>query len=116
MKRTLATTLLGVLIALSTNAKTLITMCDCKGQPTSCNSGVPIVFPKEDGITIKSDTLLSDAEIVIRDQFGNVIHHSVENIGPMETTIFVPEDDGFNKKATIDLYYDRRRFCGNFNE
>lgn len=116
MKTTLTTTLLGVLIALSTNAKTLITMCDCKGQPKSGNSSTPIVTSEGEEITIKSDTLLYNAEIVIRDQFGNVIHHSVENIGPMETVIFVPEDDGFNKKATIDLYYDRRRFCGNFNE
>lgn len=115
MKKKLITLLVRS-FELSIEAQSTVKLHDLGRTTLAHNNIVPTVTSYEDEITIKSDTLLNDAEIVIRDQFGNVIHHSVENIGPMETTIFVPEDDGFNKKATIDLYYDRRRFCGNFNE
>ncbi len=85
-------------------------------SPKGPNSGIPIVQEDGNDITISCDTTLYNVDIVIRDLYGNVMHHSVENIGPIKTTIFVPEDNGSNPKATIDLYYDRKHFSGDFNE
>lgn len=80
------------------------------------NSGVPIVNTDGDDVTIMSDSTLYNVDVVIRDQYGNVMHHTVENIGPMETTISVPGSDGFSEKTTIDLYYDRKHLSGSFDE
>ena len=85
-------------------------------SPKGPSSGIPIVQEDGNDITISCDTALYNVDVVIRDQFGYVMHHSVENIGPMETTISVPEDNELNPKATIDLYYDRKHFSGDFNE
>ena len=112
----LKTSILMMFVASSINAKTLITIHDIKGQPPPHNSGIPIVESDGDDVTIKSDSTIYNVDIVIRDQFGNIMHHSTQDIGPMETTISVPDADGFSEKATIDIYYDRRHLSGNFDE
>lgn len=77
---------------------------------------IPIVDEDGDEVTIKCDSTLLDVDIVIRDQYGNVMHHSTQTIDPNETTIYVPDTDGDSEKTTIDLYYDRKHLCGYFNE
>ena len=54
--------------------------------------------------------------VVIRDQYGNVMHQSTQTVGPAETTLYVPDTDGDSEKTTIDLYYDRRHLSGTFDE
>lgn len=107
---------LGLLIAIGMTAKGQIVMYDEHGIPSSHNSGVPIVNTDGDDVTIMSDSTLYNVDVVIRDQYGNVMHHTVENIGPMKTTISIPEGDGFSEKTTIDLYYDRKHLSGSFDE
>ena len=77
-------------------------------------SGIPIVDSDGDDITIKSDSTIYNVDVVIRDQFGNVMHHSTQNIGPMETTISVQDYDDGTEKMTIDIYYEERHLCGYF--
>lgn len=75
---------------------------------------IPTVSTDGDDITIKSDSTIYNVDIVIRDQFGNVMHHSTQNIGPMETTISVQDYDDGTEKMTIDIYYEERHLCGYF--
>lgn len=114
MKTRTLTALLAMLITLSINSKTQITMYDIKGHTPPHNSGIPIVDSDGDEIIIKSDSTIYNVDIVIRDQFGNVIHHSTQNIGPMETTISVQDYDDGTEKMTIDIYYEERHLCGYF--
>ena len=69
-----------------------------------------------DDVTIKSDSTITDMTVVIRDQYGNVMHQSTQTVGPAETTLYVPDTDGDSEKTTIDLYYDRRHLSGTFGE
>lgn len=114
MKTRTLTALLAVLITLSINSKTQITMYDIKGHTPPHNSGIPIVDSDGDDITIKSDSTIYNVDIVIRDQFGNVMHHSTQNIGPMGTTISVPDYGEWTEKMTIDIYYDEKHLSGCF--
>lgn len=82
------------------------------GHPHS----IPIVEEDDDEVTIKCDSLINNVDVVIRDQYGNVMHHSTQTVGPSETTIYVPSTDGDSEKTTIDLYYDRKHLSGYFEE
>lgn len=42
------------------------------------------------------------------------MHHSTQNIGPMETTISLPNYGDGAEKTAIDIYYDRKRLSGYF--
>lgn len=103
MKTRTLTMAFATLFALSINAKTQVTIYDIKGHLPPSNSGIPIIESDDDEITIKSDSTIYNVDIVIRDQFGNIMHHSTQDIGPMETTISVPDADGFSEKAIYDF-------------
>ena len=82
------------------------------GHPNS----VPTVNEDGDEVTITCDSTINDVDIVIRDQYGTVMHQSTQTIGPNETTIYVPSTNGDSEKTTIDLYYDRKHLSGYFEE
>ena len=118
------------------NFKFIISVCstmaclNCFGQknevewrnyhPLDIKAGHPYVIPNVtydgDDVTIKSDSTITDMTVVIRDQYGNVMHQSTQTVGPAETTLYVPNTDGDSEKTTIDLYYDRRHLSGTFDE
>lgn len=75
---------------------------------------IPTVTSDDDDVTIKCDSTLFNVNVIIRDQYGSVMHHSIQVIGPDETTIYVPSIDGDSEKTTIDLYYDRKHLSGYF--
>ena len=77
---------------------------------------VPKVSTDGDDVNIRCDSTINDVDIVIRDQYGTVMHQSTQTIGPNETTIYVPSMDGDSEKTTIDLYYDRKHLSGYFEE
>ncbi len=79
-------------------------------------NAVPNVTSDGDDVNLSCDSLINNVDVVIRDQFGNVIHNSIQTIGPNETTIYVPSVDGEGEKATIDLYFDRKHLSGYFEE
>ena len=87
-------------------------------HPLDIKAGHPYVIPNvtydDDDVTIKSDSTITDMTVVIRDQYGNVMHQSTQTVGPAETTLYVPNTDGDSEKTTIDLYYDRRHLSGTF--
>ncbi len=115
MKKKTATVLfLFCFIALS--AKTDVTLYDKSKFPSRHNSGIPIVNSDGDDVNLKCDSTLYNVDVVIKDQYGNVMHQSTQTIGPSETTIYVPSTDGDSEKTTIDLYYDRRHLSGYFEE
>jgi len=80
------------------------------------NNCIPIVTSDGDDVNLKCDSTLYNVDVVIKDQYGNVMHQSTQTIGPSETTIYVPSTDGDSEKTTIDLYYDRRHLSGYFEE
>lgn len=90
------------------------------GHPDDVFDGHPNVVPKVstdgDDVNIRCDSTINDVGIVIRDQYGAVMHQSTQTIGPNETTIYVPSTDGDSEKTTIDLYYDRKHLSGYFEE
>ena len=57
-----------------------------------------------------------NVDVVISDQYGNVMHQSTQTITPMESTIFVPDMGDGSEKTTIDLYYDDKHLKGYFED
>ena len=84
-----------------------------KGHPHA----IPTVTSDDDDVTIKCDSTLYNVDVVIKDQYGNVMHHSIQVIGPDGTAIYIQEDtNGEREKTTIELYYDRKHLSGYFDE
>lgn len=79
-----------------------------KGHPCAR----PSVSCNDDEITIKADSTLYNVGIIIRDQYGNIMHQSVQTVSQEETVIYVPDDNNDSEKATIDLYYDEKHLYG----
>lgn len=68
--------------------------------------GHPSVSYDDDEITIKSDSTIYDVGVVVKDQYGNVMHQSTQMVGSEGTVIYVPDTGGDSEKTTINLYYD----------
>ena len=68
--------------------------------------GHPSVSYDDDEITIKSDSTIYDVSVVVKDQYGNVMHQSTQTVGSEGTVIYVPDTGGDSEKTTINLYYD----------
>lgn len=83
-----------------------------KGHPHA----IPTVTAEDDEVTIKCDSTIYNVDVIIRDQFGNVMHHSTQVVSPNETVISVPDFGDGSEKATIELYYDRKHLSGYFDE
>ena len=115
MKRNIIA-VMAFLIAASLNAKTEVTVYDLSVHPSVHNSGKPIVNHDGDDVTIRCDSTINDVDIVIRDQYGTVMHQSTQTIGPDETSLYVPDVEGDSEKTTIDLYYDNKHLSGYFEE
>ena len=88
-----------------------ISLVDVRNNSTPHNTCVPNVSSEGGDITIKSDTLLTDVTVVVKDQYGSILHASSETIDNMGTTISVPAG-GFSEPSSIDLYYDDRHLRG----
>ena len=82
--------------------------CMDSGHPC----GHPSVSYDDDEITIKSDSTIYDVSVVVKDQYGNVMHQSTQTVGSEGTVIYVPDTGGDSEKTTIDLYYDRKHLSG----
>lgn len=67
--------------AVKLSAQTPIPLSDLGTRPPVHNSGIPIVEENGDDVTIKCDSTLYDVDVVIHDQFGNVIHRSTQTKG-----------------------------------
>ena len=85
-------------------------------NPNGPHSGVPIVSSDDDNVIISCDSIIHDMTIVIKDQYGSVMHQSTQTVGPNETTLYVPDQSEDSEKTTIDLYYDRKHLSGAFEE
>ena len=68
--------------------------------------GHPSVSYDDDEITIKSDSTIYDVGVVVKDQYGNVMHQSTQMVGSEGTVIYVPDTGGDSENTTINLYYD----------
>ena len=77
-------------------------------------SVIPTVSTDGDDVVIKCDSTLYNVDVVISDQYGNVMHQSTQTINPMESTIFVPDSGDGSEKTSIDLYYDDKHLKGYF--
>lgn len=76
-------------------------------------SAHPTVTYDDDEITIKSDSTINNLTVVVRDQYGQVLHNSTVTVSQDGTIIYVPSEDD-SEKATIDLYYKREHVKGYF--
>lgn len=82
----------------------------------SHNSCVPVVRDNGDEVSISCDSIIYNVGVIIRDQQGNVLHQSTQIVGPSEITIPVTGIGNGSEKSTIDIYYDRKHFYGEFDE
>ena len=78
------------------------------GNDSGHPCGHPSVSYDDDEITIKSDSTIYDVGVVVKDQYGNVMHQSTQTVGSEGTVIYVPDTGGDSEKMTIDLYYDEQ--------
>ncbi len=77
---------------------------------------ISVVDVDKEEIYIKSDSIINDVNIIIRDQYNNIIHQSTQTIGPDEITIYIPNQLDNCEKTTIDLYYDKKHLYGLFEQ
>lgn len=78
------------------------------GNDSGHPCGHPSVSYDDDEITIKSDSTIYDVGVVVKDQYGNVMHQSTQTVGSEGTVIYVPDTGGDSEKTTIDLYCDEQ--------
>ncbi|WP_288592152.1 hypothetical protein [uncultured Prevotella sp.] len=114
MKRTLIIICITLLsfVAFSKDVVKLTNIGSVGGAHSSC---VPIVEYNENGVEIRCDSTIYDVGVVVKDQYGNVMHQSTQTVGSEGTVIYVPDTGGDSEKTTIDLYYDRKHLSGYFN-
>ena len=91
--------------------KETVSLVDVKNLSVPHGSCVPNVTTDGDDIIIKSDSLLTDVTVVVKNQNGEVMHVSSETIDKVGATITVPNAD-VSEPATIDLYYDDKHLRG----
>ena len=85
------------------------------GDLTHLNpSEIPTVTSENDDVTISCDSTIYNVDIIIKDQYGQVLHQSTQTIDPTGTVVSVPNYGSDSEKTTIDLYYDRQHLCGYF--
>ena len=113
MKKITLFTLLLILVV-NIYANNQVSLTDKKGMPPYHNSCIPTVSTDGDDVVIKCDSTLYNVDVIISDQYGNVMHQSTQTITPMESTIFVPDTGDGNEKTSIDLYYDDKHLKGYF--
>lgn len=90
-----------------------ITLVDKKDHCGPHNSCIPTVSTDGDDIIIKCDSTIYNVDVIISDQYGNVIHQSANMVGPTETIIH-SHNNGDSEKTSIDLYYDDKHLKGYF--
>ena len=112
MKKTFI--IFAVLFSVTIFARDKVILHSLGTHPGSHPSAVLTVTTNGDEIDIKCDSVISNVDVVIKDQYGTVMHQSTQTVGPDETIIYVPSMDGDSEKTTIDLYYDRKHLCGFF--
>ena len=69
----------------------------------------------KNNVCITSDTLIYDATITIKDQYGCVMYKGVTTLMPHQNILYVPDDEVGNKYY-IELSYDEIRLFGYFEE
>ena len=74
---------------------------------------IPTVSTDGDDIIIKCDSTIYNVDVIISDQYGNVMHQSANTVGPTETVIH-SHCNGDSEKTSIDLYYDDKHLKGYF--
>ncbi len=108
--------IVAVLLGIGSYAKKPIKLTELGTIKGPHPSIVPTVTSDDDDIDLKCDSVLYNVDIVIRDQYGAVMHQSTQTLGPNETSLYVPDVEGDSEKTTIDLYYDNKHLSGYFEE
>ena len=106
--------LLSTLFVLTANAKDKVVLHSLGSLGTIHPHVIPTVTSENDDVTISSDSTIYNVDIIIKDQYGQVLHQSTQTIDPTGTVVSVPNYGSDSEKTTIDLYYDRQHLCGYF--
>ena len=73
----------------------------------------PNVSYDGDEVTITCDSTIYNVDVVISDQYGNVMHQSANTVDPAGVVIY-SHSNGDSEKTSIDLYYDDKHLKGYF--
>lgn len=84
-----------------------------KDKEGTHRNDVPVVNYDEDGVTLSSDSLISNVAIIIKDENGHVMCNEQTTLSPVEKVLFVPDEDE-SHKYTIELVYDKKTLYGYF--
>lgn len=77
--------LLSALIVLTANAKDKVVLHPIGSLGTFHPHVIPTVTSDNNDVNISCDSTLYDVEVVIRDQYGNIMHRSTQTIDPTGT-------------------------------
>ena len=111
MKRT-QIVIYAILMSVGVFSKDVVKLTNIGSVGKAHSSCVPYVEFDENEVEIRCDSTINDVGVVIKDQYGNVMHQSTQTVGSEGTVIYVPDTGGDSEKTTIDLYYDRKHLSG----
>jgi hypothetical protein len=74
------------------------------GIYNSNKNEIPVVTYDDNTVTVTSDSLIYDAQIVIKDEYGNIVSSTQAQLSPAQTQIPLPAEYN-NGTYTIEIYY-----------
>jgi hypothetical protein len=106
MKRTLLS--LAFMVCCSIMYGTNVTLTVYKDGIAISHNGhrdeIPVVTYDDNTVTVTSDSLIYDAQIVIKDESGNIVSSTQAQLSPAQTQIPLPAEYN-NGTYTIEIYY-----------
>ena len=85
---------------------------DDKGNPIGGHRDVIPVDYDDDQISIRPDTIMYQAEVIVKDQRGQVMSRQRMDLVPgFDNTLSVPDTPG-SEKQQVEIILDKKRYNG----
>ena len=85
---------------------------DDKGNPIGGHRDVIPVDYDDDQISIRPDTIMYQAEVIVKDQRGQVMKRQRMDLMPgLDNTMSVPDTPG-SEKQQVEIILDKKRYNG----
>ena len=85
---------------------------DDKGNPIGGHRDVIPVDYDDDQISIRPDTIMYQAEVIVKDQRGQVMKRQRMDLVPgLDNTMSVPDTPG-SEKQQVEIILDKKRYNG----
>ena len=74
---------------------------------------IPVHYD-ENGVTVRSDSILYNVEVTVKDQNGEVMNRQQLDILPKADNVISAPDSPDSEKQTIEIIVDKQRYLGYF--